>query len=1127
MKATTGNYALLLEKLSRFKRKYYLNEIYRGGLYFTAVLLITYLVVTVPEYFGRFGIIPRTAMFYGFLAVNIFILARYIILPLIRLYNLGNTITHKQAADIIGRHFGEVKDKLLNTLQLHELASFEDIQNRQLLEAGIDQKINELRPVPFVKAIDYNSNRKYIKYALIPLVILLALLIRAPKILSESTQRLVHHDKFFEEIAPFKFVLKNDNLNGVRQEDFTVKLEITGDEIPAEASVLIDGNAFKMTSGSSKNQWSYTLKNLQKDIDFQFTANNYTSKPYTIKVLPRPNLQKFEVHFEYPAYIGKKDETMQNMGDITIPAGTKVTWKFFAENTDNIDLSFKDHKVEATRKGDNLYTFENKFLHDDSYYLKTRNKFMQSPDSIEYLINVVPDAYPAIQAIQQQDSAQVRNLYFTGQISDDYGFSKLTFVYHYTKSDDSMKMKEPAHVAAIAVEPFRPVQPFYYFWDANQLDIKPGDEIEYYFEVWDNDGVNGPKSARSQKFFFKAPSKKEIEQNAEASSAAMESKMESAMRQASELQKDLENARMKLMDKKQLDWQDKKAVEDILKKQQALENQVKQIQEDYKKNIDQQNEYSKMDEDILAKHQELQKMFDELMDDKTKKMLDELQKLMEQNNKDQSQQQMDQMKFQDKEVEKELDRQLALFKQLQFEQKMEEAQDKLNKLADDQKALADKTEQKDKTDKENKLNDAQKEDESKKLADKQNDLNQQFDDIKKDMQDLEKQNQEMENKLPLDSLHDQQDQIKQDMQQSQESLQKQNNKQASKSQKSAADKMKKMSDKMEQMKESGEAKELDIDYQALRQIVTNLLYLSFQQENLMNQLKTLNGYNPEYVELAQNQRKLKDDAKLIEDSLDALSKKVTEIKSFITTEMGLVNFNMEKTIDNLGDRNIPDARSHQQFVMTSANNLAVMLTEVMKKMQEQQKDGKPGSKMCNKPKKPGKGSKSMKEMKQMQEALNKEIQQMKDGQKGGKQPMSKELAETAAKQEAIRRELQRMEDMKNENGEKPGGDLEKMQKDMDKTEEDLVNKHITDETIKRQEDIMVRMIESEKAEKEQGEKEERESKVAQNHANPAPPSLEKFLQLKQKETELIQTIPPSLNPYYKEKVKEYFEELNN
>lgn len=1120
----SGNYALLLEKLGRFKRKYYLNEIYRGGLYFTAVLLVSYLIVAVPEYFGRFGIIPRTAMFYSFIGVNIYILARYIALPLVRLYNLGKTISHEQAAEIIGRHFGEVKDKLLNTLQLHKLTSFEDIRSRQLLEASIEQKINELRPVPFVKAIDYNSNRKYIKYALIPLIVFLGLLIRAPKILSESTQRLVEHNKYFEEPAPFKFVLKNNNLNGVRQEDYTVNLEITGGEIPAEAFLTIDGNSFKMTHGAAKNEWAYTLKNLQKDVDFQFAANNFNSKPYTLKVLPRPNLQKFEVHLEYPGYIGKKDETMQNMGDITIPAGTRVSWKFFAENTDYIDLQFKDRKIEAAQKGENLYTYQDRFIHDDAYYLKTRNKFMQSPDSIEYLVNVVPDAYPAIQAIQQQDSAHARNLYFTGQISDDYGFSKLNFIYHYTKSDDSMKMKQPGHTSAIAIEPYRQMQPFYYFWDANQVDLQPGDEIEYYFEVWDNDGVNGPKSARSQKFFFRAPSKKEIEQNAEASSAAMESKMESAMRQASELQKDLQDARMKLMDKKQLDWQDKKAVEDIMKKQKALENEVKQIKEDYKKSLAEQNEYSKMDEDILQKHEELQKMFDEVMDEKTKKMFDDLQKMMEQNNKDQSQQQMEEMKFQDKEVEKELDRQLALFKKLEFEQKMQDTKDKIDKLAEDQKSLADKTEQKEQDDKKNKLTDEQKNEENKQLEDKQKDLNQQFDDVQKDMKGLEKENQDMENKLPLDSLHPQQDDIKQDMQQSEQSLENKNSKQASKSQKSAAAKMKKMSDKMKQMQQSGEGEELDLDYAALRQIVTNLLYLSFQQESLMGQLKTLNGYNPQYVELAQNQRKLKDDAKLIEDSLDALSKKLASIKSFITKEMGQLNFNMEKTIDNLGDRNIQDARSHQQFVMTSANNLAVMLTEVMKNMQQSQQEGKPGSKSCKKPKSKGPG---MKEMKQMQDALNKQIQQMKDGQNGGKQPMSEELAKAAAQQQAIRNALQKMQDMKNENGEKPGGDMEKMQKDMDKTEEDLVNRHITDETIKRVQDITVRMIEAEKAEKEQGEKEERESKVAQNHPNPAPPSLEKFLQLKAKETELIQTIPPSLNPYYKQKVKEYFEELNN
>jgi hypothetical protein len=42
------------------------------------------------------------------------------------------------------------------------------------------------------------------------------------------------------------------------------------------------------------------------------------------------------------------------------------------------------------------------------------------------------------------------------------------------------------------------------------LMLLPGDKIEYYFEVWDNDGVTGSKSAKTQTMLFKAPTIDEI-----------------------------------------------------------------------------------------------------------------------------------------------------------------------------------------------------------------------------------------------------------------------------------------------------------------------------------------------------------------------------------------------------------------------------------------------------------------------------------------------------------------------------------------------------------------------------------------------------------------------------------------
>src|SRR5437762_2833520 len=105
-----NNYQLLIEKLDAFIRKYYKNQLLRGVIYTFTLVLAFYLLVTASEYFGHFGTTFRTILFYVFVLGNAFVLGKFIVVPLTHLYNIGKIISHEQAAQIIGRHFTEVKD---------------------------------------------------------------------------------------------------------------------------------------------------------------------------------------------------------------------------------------------------------------------------------------------------------------------------------------------------------------------------------------------------------------------------------------------------------------------------------------------------------------------------------------------------------------------------------------------------------------------------------------------------------------------------------------------------------------------------------------------------------------------------------------------------------------------------------------------------------------------------------------------------------------------------------------------------------------------------------------------------------------------------------------------------------
>jgi len=107
-----------------------------------------------------------------------------------------------------------------------------------------------------------------------------------------------------------------------------------------------------------------------------------------------------------------------------------------------------------------------------------------------------------------------------------------------------------------------------------------------------------------------------------------------------------------------------------------------------------------------------------------------------------------------------------------------------------------------------------------------------------------------------------------------------------------------------------------------------------------------------------------------------------------------------------------------------------------------------------------------------------------------------------------------------------GGNIAEMLEKMEKTEEDLVNKRITQETLNRQKEILTRLLESEKAMREREQDQKREAEHAKDKNKVNPPQFSDYLKQKEKQIELLKTIPPSLNPYYKKEVNEYFKKLD-
>lgn len=1106
---------ILNDKIRHFLKKFYLNKLYKGIIFFVLILLFTFIAFSLFEYFSYSNSVVRTVLFYSFIALAAITAVFSIIIPALKIAGLGKQLSNEEVARIIGKHFNQIDDKLLNLFELQKQLEKGDYASYDILLAAIDSKVDNLKTYSFVQAIPVKKTKKIALWALLPIALFLLLFSIKKELFTEPTKRIVNYSENYEKPAPYYFSVLNDSLKAFQYEDYTVNIKVDGKEIPEEVFIKYKDHNYKCVKNSN-TEFSYTFTNLQKSTDFQIVTDEVQSVPYNIEVLPKPVMLGFNISLNYPSYLNKPDEVLENVTNLTVPEGTKITWNFITRNSENLILIVDDHEKTISSEKDN-YLVNVVAKNSFTYSVLNKNKYMTGKDTLTDEVVVVKDMYPDIYVQSQMDSTYNDRIYFKGIIRDDYGLTKLQFVY--SKLDKNNKVISSNNVIPIGIQHGVTIQDFYYYFDQNMLNLNPGEKIEYYFQVFDNDGVNGSKSTKSSVQVYSVRSLEEIEKDIEKSEEQTKSDYNDLLKESKDLAKEIEKMQQKMMQQKELSWQDKKNLEKLMNDYQKLQDKINELKRQQENQHQVENQYKDYNEDILKKQQELEKRMDEILSDEMKEMLKELEAMMQNMNKNQIQEQMDKMKLSTQDINESLDQQLQLYKQLEVEKKLNEAVNDMRKLSEELRKNADKTE--------NKQNSKES------LQKNQQELQKKYDDIKKDIQELKKLNDQLEDPTKFKDNSELQKDADENMRQSAQNLEKNNRSKSADNQKKAADDIDKMAEQMEQDFNESELESITEDIATIRQILDNLVKISFDQEEVMKKTQKTTSISASVTDLLKKQFEIKQNMNHIEDSLNALARRQAAVKPFIQKEVSKVQNNIEVSQKELQNRRISVATKNQQFALTSMNNLALMLMESMKEMQQEQKQSqarcnKSGGGSCNKP--GGKGKSKKASARELQQQLNRQMEAMKrsmdqngqQGQTGQKMSMSEQFAKMAAQQEAIRKMLQDYQaEQKSLNGvgEKA---LDKIIEEMQKTEKELVNRTITQQTINRQKDITTRLLQSEKAELQQEKDKERKSTESRQIQNFNPPKDWNFDKEHNNQNEMLRSVPANLNYYYKLKANNYF-----
>lgn len=1098
--ASSNAYVTLLQRIDEYKKRYFQNQLVKGSLVFTALLGTGYLFINTAEFLGRFNSVGRSVLFFGFLALVAAGLYLLIIRPLMSLYGLNKLLTDDEAARQIGTYFPEVGDKLLNTLQLQRITS----DQSDLLQASLNQRSEQLLINRFANAIQISRNRPLLKYVIPPLALILLILLINPTFFTKSSTRLVNYNKEFVEEAPFRFVVQNKTMNAFRNEDFVLSVKLTGEALPQTVYVVTNGTRFKLDP--TGDRFDYTFDNLQRSINFHLEAAGFRSPDYMIGLIDKPAVLSFNVRLHYPAYLNKPTEQLSNVGNLLVPQGTIVDWEFAADHTDSLLLQFNTdaQPLKARLVDRNTFAINRRLMQNASYVVSLRNSQVVQPSVVQYNAQVIPDRYPQISVNRIQDSVTYNYIALSGLVTDDYGFSKLRLNYKVIRAGKP----SPLYSRDIPVNHSTTSQNFVYNWALDTLKLKQEDRLEYYVQVWDNDGVNGPKSSRSNALNFVVPSQAEVQKQVDKSAEKTEQQIDNALSKTQAIKKELNQMEDRIRTKKSSDFQDKKQLQDILQKREELMRELQKLQEQFQKTNDTQQRFAEKNQALQDKLEQLQKLFNELLDPDSKQLYEQLKQLLERKQDEKASELLDRLNRKERNMERDLDRALKLFKQMQLEQKVNNIAQDLEKQADnlDKQAQEDSKQNQSSPEKQEQLEKSQ----------------QDFENTKDQLHQVEKQAEQDQLNKPEVSEKDKQD-IEKQMQEAMKEMKQNQGKKAAASKSKASKTMRSMAKSMQESMQSSEMQEMQENMDDLRNILENLITLSFGQERVMKDFRGMSLQDPRVTKLSQEQLKLQDDAKIIEDSLNALASRVVQIQPFVTRELSNMKSYMDESIQQLRDRRLSMAASKQQFAMTSINNLALMLSDVLKNMQQQMNAmAMPGMGQSGK-----KGNKSS-ALGEMQKQLNGQMQQLQKGGKAGR-GLSEELSQMAAQQAMIRNMLKKLQD--NAKGTDAGKQQEKQVNDlmekMDQTETDLVNKRVNPNTINRQNEILTRLLESEKALKQQEEDPKRQAEAAKTTKRATPPFFDSTnQQLKLKQIEVLRSVVPNYNLFYKKEANQYLQKVS-
>ncbi|MEX0602981.1 MAG: hypothetical protein WD295_06545, partial [Bacteroidota bacterium] len=573
-----------------------------------------------------------------------------------------------------------------------------------------------------------------------------------------------------------------------------------------------------------------------------------------------------------------------------------------------------------------------------------------------------------------------------------------------------------------------------YVWNLVPLRLVPEDVVEYYAEVYDNDTVSGPKTARSETYLLRLPSLEEVFTDLNKGHEASMDELQRSLLDAKDLKEKIESINQDLKKNKEIDWQQQKKMEEIAQRYQELQKKLENVQSQLDDIVQQMQQQNVLSHETLEKYLELQQLFEELNSDELQKALRQMQQAMQNVNREQLQQALQHLTFSEERFRQSIERTMNLLKRIQIEQKLDEVKKRAQEIAESQDQLKNETG--------GETDDRRRQEE---LARQQEDLKRKQDDLEREARNLQDRMEEFFTEMPAEKLERLLDelageQIGKRMEQAAGQMKSGQSQHAQMTQEEIRRLLQQFAQSLEGLQQEMLQQQSQHAINELRRAINNLLQLSKRKEEIHDQARSAPPNSPQLRQNAQDQMRVMQDLGNVINALGELSQRSFAVTPEMGKTIGEAIARMQNAMKALDVRSGQTAAQEQGSAMGSLNRAA---THVQNSLQAMMESSGGGGGM-------GGLMQQLQQMAEQQMGINLQSRQMGEGMSPEERAM--EAARLAAEQGAVQQSLEQLsrEAQSAEEGRRILGDLDRIAEEMQEVVRNLEQNNINPETVQRQ-----------------------------------------------------------------------------